>query len=59
VFGWKNDALQKAMDTNCNIACPVLKTQTIAKGNACVQVQKISEDVDGWVGELPGGMVVE
>ncbi|KAF2447278.1 hypothetical protein P171DRAFT_409846 [Karstenula rhodostoma CBS 690.94] len=58
VFGWKGDALQKAMDTNCNINCPQLKTQSIAAANKCVQSQKVKEDVDGWVSELPGGMLV-
>ncbi|KAF2635085.1 hypothetical protein P280DRAFT_523554 [Massarina eburnea CBS 473.64] len=58
VFGWKGDALQKAMDTNCNINCPALKTQSIATGNKCAQSQKVKEDVDGWLTELPGGMPV-
>ncbi|KAL5376102.1 hypothetical protein DPSP01_010694 [Paraphaeosphaeria sporulosa] len=58
VFGWKGDALQKAMDTNCNINCPQLKTQSIAQANKCVQSQKVKEDVDGWLSELPGGMPV-
>ncbi|KAJ4356205.1 uncharacterized protein N0V89_004235 [Didymosphaeria variabile] len=58
VFGWKGDALQKAMDTNCNINCPQLKTQSIAAANKCVQQQKVKEDVDGWLTELPGGMPV-
>ncbi|KAJ4297594.1 hypothetical protein N0V90_005487 [Kalmusia sp. IMI 367209] len=58
VFGWKGDALQKAMDTNCNINCPQLKTQTIATGNKCVQQQKVKEDLDSWLTELPGGMPV-
>lgn len=58
VFGWKGDALQKAMDTNCNINCPQLKTQSIAAANKCSQQQKVKEDVDGWLTELPGGMPV-
>ncbi|PVI06023.1 hypothetical protein DM02DRAFT_683000 [Periconia macrospinosa] len=56
VFGWKGDALQKVMDSNCYINCPELKSQTIATGNKCVQSQKVAEDVDGWLTELPGGM---
>jgi hypothetical protein len=58
VFGWKDDALQKAMDTNCNINCPPLKTQSIAQGNKCAQKQKVQEDIDSWLTELPGGMPV-
>lgn len=58
VFGWKGDSLQKAMDTNCNINCPPLKTQTIATGNKCAQSQKVKENIDGWLTELPGGMQV-
>ena len=46
VFGWKDDALQKAMDTNCNINCPQLKTQTIAKGNQCAGKRRVNEDID-------------
>jgi hypothetical protein len=46
------------MDTNCNINCPQLKTQSIAAANKCVQSQKVGEDVDGWLDELPGGMLV-
>jgi hypothetical protein len=59
VFGWKGDALQRAMDDNCNIRCPTLKSQTIAQGNQCSQKQKVDENIDGWLEELPGGMMVE
>lgn len=59
VFGWKNDSLQKAMDANCNVNCPQLKTQSIATGNKCAQKQKVDENVDGWLTELPGGMPVQ
>jgi len=58
VFGWKDDSLQKAMDADCNISCPQLKTQSIAAGNKCAQQQKVKEDIDGWLTELPGGMPV-
>ncbi|KAK0724226.1 hypothetical protein B0H67DRAFT_640788 [Lasiosphaeris hirsuta] len=54
VFGWKDDALQKAMDTNCNINCPALKTQSIAVGNKCANKARVHEDIDGWLTELPG-----
>ncbi|KAK0648956.1 hypothetical protein B0T16DRAFT_456407 [Cercophora newfieldiana] len=56
VFGWKDDALQKAMDTNCNINCPQLKTQTIAKGNQCAVTRRVTEDIDSWLAHLPGAM---
>ena len=59
VFGWKDDSLQKAMDSNCNINCPQLKTQTIPTGNKCAQKQKVEENIDGWLTELPGGMMVQ
>ncbi|KAI1270371.1 hypothetical protein F5Y18DRAFT_421863 [Xylariaceae sp. FL1019] len=58
VFGWKGDALQKAMDTNCNINCPALTTQSIEAGNQCVVKATVDENVDGWLTELPGGMPV-
>ncbi|CZR70113.1 uncharacterized protein PAC_20014 [Phialocephala subalpina] len=58
VFGWKGDSLQKAMDANCNINCPQLKTQTIAQGNKCVKSQYIEEEIDAWLPSPPGGMQV-
>lgn len=47
VFGWKGDALQRAMDTNCNINCPTLKTQTIVQANTCVKNPYVKEEIDG------------
>ncbi len=47
VFGWKGDALQRAMDANCNVNCPTLKTQTIAQGNKCVKSMTVTEEIDG------------
>ncbi|KAI1159168.1 hypothetical protein F5B18DRAFT_637872 [Nemania serpens] len=58
VFGWKGDALQKAMDSNCNINCPQLRTQTIQQGNQCNVKDVVNETIDGWLTELPGGMSV-
>ncbi|TVY84150.1 hypothetical protein LSUE1_G001653 [Lachnellula suecica] len=58
VFGWKGDSLQKAMDTNCNINCPVLTTQSIADGNKCTQKSSVPENIDGWLTELPGNMPI-
>jgi hypothetical protein len=51
VFGWKGDALQKAMDANCGGRyggyCPVLTNQTWEVANACTQRQKVLENIDG------------
>ena len=58
VFGWKGDALQRAMDTNCDGACPTLQTQSIAAGNLCKQDKKVAENIDGWLSELPGAITV-
>ncbi|TPX06801.1 uncharacterized protein E0L32_002297 [Thyridium curvatum] len=65
MFGWKGDALQRAMDTNCNsdlfsnrINCPTLKTQTLDQANKCTIKRQINEDLDAWLTELPGGMMV-
>ncbi|KAH8205312.1 hypothetical protein TruAng_000559 [Truncatella angustata] len=56
VFGWKGDALQKAMDTsNCMGAkCANLKTQQINDGSKCAVQKVVNEDHDGWIKELPG-----
>ncbi|KAI1177119.1 hypothetical protein F4777DRAFT_577404 [Nemania sp. FL0916] len=59
VFGWKENALQIAMDTNCNgDRCPELAYQAIANGNACTKKPSLDEDLDGWLTELPGGMPI-
>lgn len=54
VFGWQGDSLQKAMDSNCYINCPQLKTQTIQKGNQCNIEPRVHEKIDGWLATLPG-----
>lgn len=57
VFGWKDDSLQKAMDDakGCMGAnCGSLKTQQPDVGNKCVVKQRVKEDADGWMKELPG-----
>lgn len=59
VFGWKGDALQQAMDTDCYITCPQLKRQSISAGNQCIVKATVNEDIDGWLDELPGGMQVD
>ncbi len=35
------------MDSNCNVNCPALKTQSIAQGNKCVKSMTVKEEVDG------------
>ncbi|KAL1865139.1 hypothetical protein VTK73DRAFT_5464 [Phialemonium thermophilum] len=55
MFGWKGDSLQKAMDANCNVACPQLKSQSIAEDNKCTVTPRVKEDTTGWLKELPGG----
>ncbi|RYP27099.1 hypothetical protein DL767_007796 [Monosporascus sp. MG133] len=56
MFGWKGDALQIAMDTNCNgDRCPELEYQEIRKGNQCTKKPTVEENLSGWLEELPGG----
>lgn len=49
VFGWKDDALQKAMDANgCfSATCGNLKSQDIGNANKCVISKSVREDVEG------------
>ncbi|TPX16381.1 uncharacterized protein E0L32_004030 [Thyridium curvatum] len=56
LFGWKGDALQKAMDTKCaNDRCPALQRQQEAKAIACTRGQVAHEDIgDDWLPALPG-----
>ncbi|KAK4212768.1 hypothetical protein QBC37DRAFT_465115 [Rhypophila decipiens] len=56
VFGWKGDALQRAMDANgCfSATCGNLKSQDIATANKCTIKKTVREDVDGWFDRLPG-----
>jgi hypothetical protein len=49
VFGWKGDALQKAMDTSgcMGAKCATLKTQSIAQARQCAVKAAVHEDHDG------------
>jgi len=49
VFGWKGDALQRAMDDKgCfSATCGNQKSQTIDVANKCVIPKTVKEDVDG------------
>ncbi|KAF2655624.1 hypothetical protein K491DRAFT_657894 [Lophiostoma macrostomum CBS 122681] len=58
VFGWKDDALQRAMDAYCGVNCVQLKTQSPQAANRCTLGQKVAEPIDAWLTELPGGMPV-
>jgi hypothetical protein len=56
VFGWKDDSLQKAMDSKTYVSAPTLKKQNIATQNKCNVKDMVGEKIDGWVAALPGGM---
>ena len=65
VFGWKDDALQRAMDAmpkgKCvNANCSVLKIQSSKEAMACKKKQQVVEDVgtNGWLKEMPGGVML-
>ena len=46
------------MGTAClNMNCAALTKQTTALQNACVQQQKVTEPIDGWLDTMPGGFV--
>ncbi|KAJ9138321.1 Nucleoside diphosphate-linked moiety X motif 17 [Coniochaeta hoffmannii] len=57
VFGWKDDALQRAMDNRCTgDSCPnVLEKQSSEAAAACILPQAAVEDIEGWIPTLPGG----
>jgi hypothetical protein len=58
VFGWKGDALQKAMDSTCMFqACgngKPLKSQSAADLNKCSIKNTVTEETQGWLPALPG-----
>lgn len=48
LFGWKDGALQKAMDQRCyGNTCTGLKTQTAEESTKCAVQQTVKEPVDG------------
>ncbi|PKS05398.1 hypothetical protein jhhlp_008774 [Lomentospora prolificans] len=55
VFGWRGDALQRAMDdVECsNLLCG-LPQQEISEANKCMKDRMVPEDIDGWLETLPG-----
>ncbi len=59
LFGWKDGALQKAMDQRCfQNTCTGLKTQSADVSTKCGVPQAVKEPVEGWLEELPGGPAV-
>ncbi|KAI8628951.1 hypothetical protein F5Y19DRAFT_485315 [Xylariaceae sp. FL1651] len=57
LFGWKGDALQKAMDNKCSgDRCAPLQRQTDAQAIACTKGSESKEDIgdDKWLPSLPG-----
>jgi hypothetical protein len=62
LFGWKDDALQRALDSRCYINCPTLKTQDASAMNKCtiprvvlLKAWLVSRLTLAGVNELPGG----
>ena len=46
LFGWRGDALQRAMDGHCaNDRCPPLQRQTDAQAIACTKAQSVKESI--------------
>ncbi|CAI6332953.1 unnamed protein product [Periconia digitata] len=59
VFGWKNDTLQRAMDSRCDgNVCKELKSQSADAADACTVPRTVDEDVDEWLTELPGNRTI-
>ncbi|KAI1809962.1 hypothetical protein GGS20DRAFT_590038 [Poronia punctata] len=56
LFGWKGDALQRAMDGKCSgDRCAPLQRQTDAEAIACTKSQQSDTDIgDEWLPSLPG-----
>ncbi|KAI1384851.1 uncharacterized protein F4822DRAFT_374855 [Hypoxylon trugodes] len=56
LFGWKGDALQKAMDGKCSgDRCAPLQRQTDKQAIDCIKGQSVKEDIgDDWLPNLPG-----
>jgi hypothetical protein len=46
LFGWKGDALQRAMDSS-SLTSTGLKTQSVDQANKCAIKSTVNEDIDG------------
>jgi hypothetical protein len=56
MFGWKGDALQRAMDKpECFYdGCGSIQKQNMAIANQCKVEDMVGEQTDGWLASLPG-----
>ncbi|KAH8899999.1 hypothetical protein GQ53DRAFT_816033 [Thozetella sp. PMI_491] len=56
VFGWKGDALQRAMDSgDCYGAnCTKIQMQSFTVANKCKIPTTVTEQTEGWISTLPG-----
>lgn len=54
LFGWKGDALQRAMDATSLLSDGALKQQSVADCNKCSVKATVNEKIDGWLDKLPG-----
>ncbi|KAK3378962.1 hypothetical protein B0T24DRAFT_663249 [Lasiosphaeria ovina] len=56
MFGWKGDALQRAMDkSECFYdGCGSIKKQQMTEANKCTVKDFVKENIDGWQKFLPG-----
>ncbi|TGJ82735.1 hypothetical protein E0Z10_g6034 [Xylaria hypoxylon] len=56
MFGWKGDALQRAMDkSECFYdGCGSIQKQSMATANKCQVQDMVGEQTDGWLSKLPG-----
>ncbi|KAI1754432.1 hypothetical protein F4782DRAFT_528352 [Xylaria castorea] len=56
MFGWKGDALQRAMNkSECFYdGCGSLQKQQMAAANKCTVKDMVGEVTDGWLDKLPG-----
>ncbi|TVY75676.1 hypothetical protein LSUE1_G005180, partial [Lachnellula suecica] len=57
IFGWKGTRLQQILDTNTymNDSLTGATLQDVDGMNSCTQQAIVTEDIDSWLPELPGG----